>query len=240
MEQRTTQFIAFGGIKGGVGKTSLLWNYAAFLAKKGIPVLMVDCDPQRGLTALAGSLKTAMDSAQNADLIFTSNYLGCTVQLITRNCALLPGSEVLPNNGNSYYFEKWLKYIKLQTEYQVVLFDTTSGLSELNDLIFDHMNQIINVVTPDSLSIVANTVFQEHLSKMIIPKSNIVTIGNMFTESKLSRQFQKALTKVVNKAFLPLIPDFQTLEYNKSPMVDVIKKHSEYRPFIDLFQSLYK
>ena len=124
MGQKTTQFIAFGGIKGGVGKTSLLWNYAAFLAKKDIPVLMVDCDPQRGLTALAGSLNTALNSVQNVDLIFTSNYLGCTVQLITRNCALLPSSEVIPNNGNSHYFEKWLKYIKLQTEYQVVLFDT--------------------------------------------------------------------------------------------------------------------
>lgn len=240
MEQKTTQFIAFGGIKGGVGKTSLLWNYAAFLAKKDIPVLMVDCDSQRGLTALVGSLNTAMDSAQNADLIFTSNYLDCKVQLISKNNTLLPGNETLPNNGSSQYFVKWLQYIKSQTEYQAVLFDTASGLSELNDLIFDHMDQIINVVTPDSLSVIANTEFQEHLTKMIIPKSNVVTIGNMFTESKLSRQFQKALAKVVNKAFLPLIPDFQTLEYNKSPLVDVIKKHSEYQPFIDLFQSLYK
>lgn len=240
MKHMTTQFIAFGGIKGGVGKTSLLWNYAAFLARKDIPVLMVDCDPQRGLTALAGSLNTAMNSAQNADLIFTSNYLSCTVQLITQNCALLPGNEVLPSNGNSHYFEKWLKYIKLQTEYRVVLFDTASGLSELNDLVFDHMDQIINVVTPDSLSIIANTEFQEHLTKMIIPKNKIVTIGNMFTESKLSHQFQKALAKVVNKAFLPLVPAFQSLEYNKSPLVDVIKEHKEYQPFIELFQSLYK
>lgn len=240
MGQKTTQFIAFGGIKGGVGKTSLLWNYAAFLAKKDIPVLMVDCDPQRGLTALAGSLNTALNSVQNVDLIFTSNYLGCTVQLITRNCALLPSSEVIPNNGNSHYFEKWLKYIKLQTEYQVVLFDTASGLSELNDLIFDYMDQVIDIVTPDSLSIVANTEFQEHLTKITVPKSKVVTIGNKFTESKLSRQFQEALAKMANNVFLPLIPDFQTLEYNKEPMVDVIREHREYQPFIDLFQSLYK
>ena len=240
MEQKTTQFIAFGGIKGGVGKTSLLWNYAAFLAKKGIPVLMVDCDPQRGLTALAGSLKTAMDSAQNADLIFTSNYLDCKVQLISKNNTLLPGNETLPNNGSSQYFVKWLQYIKSQTEYQAVLFDTASGLSELNDLIFDHMDQVIDIVTPDSLSIVANTEFQEHLTKITVPKSKVVTIGNKFTESKLSRQFQKALAKMANNVFLPLIPDFQTLEYNKEPVVDVIREHREYQPFIDLFHSLYK
>ena len=240
MEQKTTQLIAFGGIKGGVGKTSLLWNYAAFLTKKDIPVLMVDCDPQRGLTALAGSLNTAMNSAQNADLIFTSNYLDCTIQLISQNCALLPGNDVLPSNGDSHYFEKWLQYIKMQTEYQVVLFDTASGLSELNDLIFDHMDQIINMVTPDSLSIIANAEFKEHLTKIAVSKNKIITIGNKFTESKLSRQFQKALAKVVNKVFLPLVPDFQTLEYNKNPLVDVIKEHREYQPFIDLFQSLYK
>lgn len=240
MEQKTTQFIAFGGIKGGVGKTSLLWNYAAFLAKKDIPVLMVDCDPQRGLTALAGSLNTAMNSVQNADLIFTSNYLDCKVQLISKNSTLLPGNETLSNNSDSQYFVKWLQYIKLQTEYQVALFDTASGLSELNDLIFSHADQIIDVVTPDSLSIVANTEFQEHLTKIAVPKNKVVTIGNMFTESKLSRQFQQALAKVANKVFLPLIPDFQTLEYNKEPLVDVVKEHHEYQLFIDLFQSLYK
>ena len=240
MEQKTTQFIAFGGIKGGVGKTSLLWNYAAFLAKKDIPVLMVDCDPQRGLTALAGSLNTAMNSVQNADLIFTSNYLDCKVQLISKNSALLPGNETLSNNSDSQYFVKWLQYIKSQTAYQAVLFDTASGLSELNDLILDHMDQIINIVTPDSLSIVANTEFQEHLTKITVSKSKVVTIGNKFTESKLSRQFQEALAKMANNVFLPLIPDFQTLEYNKEPMVDVIREHREYQPFIDLFQSLYK
>lgn len=240
MEQKTTQFIAFGGIKGGVGKTSLLWNYAAFLAKKDIPVLMVDCAPQRGLTALAGNLNTAMNSVQNADLIFTSNYLDCKVQLTSKNSALLPGNETLSNNSDSQYFVKWLQYIKLQTEYQVVLFDTASGLSELNDLIFSHTDQIIDVVTPDSLSIVANTEFQEHLTKIAVPKNKVVTIGNKFTESKLSHRFQQALAKVVNKVFLPLIPDFQTLEYNKEPLVDVIKEHREYQPFIDLFQSLYK
>ena len=240
MEQKTTQFIAFGGIKGGVGKTSLLWNYAAFLAKKDIPVLMVDCDPQRGLTALAGSLNTAMNSVQNADLIFTSNYLDCKVQLTSKNSALLPGNETLSNNSDSQYFVKWLQYIKSQTEYQVVLFDTASGLSELNDLIFDYMDQVIDIVTPDSLSIVANTEFQEHLTKIAVPKNKVVTIGNKFTESKLSHRFQQALAKVVNKAFLPLIPDFQTLEYNKESLVDVIKEHCEYQPFIDLFKSLYK
>ncbi|MFK5706194.1 ParA family protein [Ligilactobacillus sp. LYQ139] len=240
MRHKTTQFIAFGGIKGGVGKTSLLWNYAAFLAKKGLPVLMVDCDPQRGLTALAGSLNTAMNSEQNVDLIFTSNYLDCNVQIITQNSTLLPGNEVLPNNGDSRYFVKWLQYIKLQTEYQVVLFDTSSGLNELNDLIFAHMDQIIDVITPDSLSIVANTEFQEHLARITVPKNKIVTIGNKFTESTLSHQFQKALSKITNKMFLPLVPDFQILEYNKNPLVNVIKEHSEYQPFIELFQLLYK
>lgn len=240
MRHKTTQFIAFGGIKGGVGKTTLLWNYAAFLAKKGISVLLVDCDPQRGLTALAGSLDTAMDRAQNANLIFTSNYLDCEVQLIMPNSALLPGNEVLPHSGNSRYFAKWIQYIKSQTEYQVVLFDTASGLSELNDLIFSHMDQIIDIITPDSLSIVANIEFQEHLTKIAVPKNKVITIGNKFTDSKLSHQFQKALSKVVNKGFLPLVPDLQILEYNKNPLVNVTKEHSEYQPFIDLFQSLYK
>lgn len=43
--------IAFFGIKGGTGKTTLVFHLAWMLAERGLRVLMVDLDPQANLTA---------------------------------------------------------------------------------------------------------------------------------------------------------------------------------------------
>ena len=42
--------ITFAAIKGGVGKTTLTFNYAEWLAKKGQKVLLIDLDHQCNLT----------------------------------------------------------------------------------------------------------------------------------------------------------------------------------------------
>ena len=40
------EVITFANIKGGVGKTTLSYNYGAYLANKGNKVLMLDLDQQ--------------------------------------------------------------------------------------------------------------------------------------------------------------------------------------------------
>ena len=45
-----TQVISIFNNKGGVGKTTLVWNVADTLARKGKRVLMVDFDPQCNLS----------------------------------------------------------------------------------------------------------------------------------------------------------------------------------------------
>lgn len=45
--------VLFGGEKGGTGKSTLATNYAAFLAREGEDVLLLDCDPQRSASSWA-------------------------------------------------------------------------------------------------------------------------------------------------------------------------------------------
>ena len=45
-----TKVISVFNNKGGVGKTTLLWNVADALARKGKTVLMIDFDPQCNLS----------------------------------------------------------------------------------------------------------------------------------------------------------------------------------------------
>ena len=45
------KIITFAAIKGGVGKTTLTFNYGEWLAKKGHKVLLIDLDHQCNLTS---------------------------------------------------------------------------------------------------------------------------------------------------------------------------------------------
>ena len=44
------KIITFSAIKGGVGKTTITFNYAEWLSKKGKNVLLIDLDHQCNLT----------------------------------------------------------------------------------------------------------------------------------------------------------------------------------------------
>ena len=48
------EVITFANIKGGVGKTTLSYNYGAYLANKGNKVLMLDLDQQSSLSRTYG------------------------------------------------------------------------------------------------------------------------------------------------------------------------------------------
>lgn len=41
--------ITFANQKGGVGKTTLCVTFANYLVKKGLPVIVIDCDSQESL-----------------------------------------------------------------------------------------------------------------------------------------------------------------------------------------------
>lgn len=46
----TAKVTTFANQKGGVGKTTLVWNVAARLAERGLRVKLIDCDPQESAT----------------------------------------------------------------------------------------------------------------------------------------------------------------------------------------------
>ena len=48
------EIITFAAIKGGVGKTTLSYNFAEYLADSGAKVLMIDLDHQCNLSQILG------------------------------------------------------------------------------------------------------------------------------------------------------------------------------------------
>ncbi|MBY7705227.1 ParA family protein [Vibrio harveyi] len=54
--------ISFGGLKGGVGKTTLNLNVAGALAKQGKRILVMDFDPQGSITQ---TLRESVDQTKD-------------------------------------------------------------------------------------------------------------------------------------------------------------------------------
>ena len=83
------KIITFAAIKGGVGKTTLTFNYAEWLAKKGQKVLLIDLDHQCNLTQcynIYESKNTIANAFKGGDV---------DIKQVKENISLIPGSVQL-------------------------------------------------------------------------------------------------------------------------------------------------
>ncbi len=88
------KIIAVLNQKGGVGKTTSTVNIAAYLAKQGKTVLIVDLDPQGNATSGLGLEKQSLDST-TYDVLFGTAQTSNVAQYTS-----LSGLSVLPANAN--------------------------------------------------------------------------------------------------------------------------------------------
>ena len=80
--------------KGGVGKTTTAINLAAYLAKAGHSVLVVDSDPQGNTTSGLGLDKQTLSSTLY-DVLFSRAEAGSTTQKISSKLFILPSNANL-------------------------------------------------------------------------------------------------------------------------------------------------
>jgi chromosome partitioning protein len=181
--------IAFLNYKGGVGKTSLIVNLAACLAKAGQRVLLFDFDTQSNASIWLLRLER-WNKINNSDIgaVFSIFHPG-TVKLkdiVVKDVVegktgekLLPGLDLVPTTFNlvdleSEYegdprkppyllFNEQLR--ELEKDYDFVLFDCPPNILRASQCGVFSANEIYVPANPDALSLIGFTLLVEKLHK---------------------------------------------------------------------------
>lgn len=143
-----SRIVAVMNSAGGVGRTTSAHCLAVAFSEYGRKVLLVDCDPQGALTFTMGkerAVRTVYDIFSGRErALGMIHQTGERVDLIPASPKL---SEVIPVKNREVLFNALQKF-----EYDLIIIDSGSGLSELNQCVLAAADEIIIPTRLDLLS----------------------------------------------------------------------------------------
>jgi chromosome partitioning protein len=181
--------ICFINYKGGVGKTSLIVNIAACLAKAGKRVLLIDLDTQSNASiwlmkldrwnkinaAGAGSVYSIFDpgAARLKDLVIANVVEGKAGEQPLPGLDLIPTTFNLVDLENEYsgppgrpsYLIFQEQLAEIEGRYDFILFDCPPNILRASQCGVFSANEIYVPSNPDALSLIGFTLLTEKLGK---------------------------------------------------------------------------
>lgn len=199
MLKNKSKIITLTSSKGGVGKTIFLLNFAGILAKMNKKVLIVDCDFVGGAIALNLDLKIKKN-IYNISLDLFSNRYRDYKQYVTsyhKNIDIVAACkdprEALKININ--YILTYLEDVK--NYYDVVLVDTTHGLTLDNIKLLDKSDIVLYMMTNDLMDIKNTKSFMEVINS--IEMDNIKVILNNSRDVNLNYFSKYDIRNMISK-----------------------------------------
>ncbi|AJA09824.1 phage-related regulatory protein [Sphingopyxis fribergensis] len=172
--------IAFFNNKGGVGKTTLLCNVAAYFAQEGLRVCVVDCDPQCNASQYLfhdDFLESTFDDPkQNIESLFSGLMAGegHATQVPMKHSAAFGVDVVCGSPGLSmaedFLAEEWAslntqrglsstmvfqRMLKSLENYDVVFFDVSPSLGAINRTVLLSSDYFVSPMSIDIFSLKA-------------------------------------------------------------------------------------
>lgn len=234
-----TTVISFCALKGGVGKTTILYNFAYYLAhERQKKVLMIDNDHQCSLSQTLGifDMKTSI-----ASIFSPEDYAPVKIHHIRDNIDLISGymnteeivNEQKNSSANDNLMMKW--FYKNQTDYALdqydyILIDNHPVFLTLTKNAVLCSDRIVTLIEPSIYSISGQKNFEERLNtyrKNGNEFGNLIVIGNRIkhnTDSsrELLNDFKESVV-----AYFPEREIFNRSINTNQPVLEILENKME-------------
>lgn len=221
-ESKFIQVIAIAGAKGGTGKTTLTVNLALALASTNKRVIVLDASfelPDIDIkinTRPKKTIKDLVDGSCSISEIIHYHPSGVSLILGSHN------SELMQNLSNAHHFGIINSFSDIHDDYDILLIDTASGISQSNENFLKASQEIIIVISNDNSSISsAYSLIKKLCSDSRARKFNIITNR---TQNELEGR------QAFNKLFTLFKDNIEiNLKHTANITEDITVRHSTYK-----------
>lgn len=217
------KIIAVGTLKGGTGKTTVLFNMAGVLAEEK-KVLLIDVDPQCNLSAACGVNIANKSRPSSRDIFLEDNEELVPETLVTKSpIKALPNLDIIPSHMLMTAVEffmvnrsarEWVlnnfigDHIEFFEQYDYVLIDTKPSMGIVNQNAFTVADSIVLVTDISEDGIVGAELFShlwENIRKALRKEDNIkaLIINHADRRINLTKELREYCED--NEDLLPLL-----------------------------------
>lgn len=207
-KENKAKIITITSSKGGVGKTIFLLNLAGIFSKFEKKVLIVDADLVGGAVALNLNLKPIKNIFNISDDLFSNRYSNYKDYVTSYNENIdIVSSCKDPKQALKIDMNYIMMYLEqVDNYYDVILIDTTHGLTKENIMLLDKSDTILYMMTNDLMDIKNTKAFMNVMNdidmdniKVVLNNSRDINL-NYFSKYDIRNMIDKNIDYSIDKS----------------------------------------